>query len=786
MKKACKILLLIFIAVNTVSSQQSIKLQKNNIKDIIKLMTLEEKAHIVMGMGDFYLWNLKSYKGEPGIVLLKGQVAITYKIDRLGIPHTILNDGPAGLRIDTIQNGVDHPTYTTAFPTATALASTWNKSLVKQVGMAMGNEVLEFGSDMLLGPGLNTQRNPLCGRNFEYYSEDPVVSGEMAAAMVNGIQSNNVGACLKHFAANNIETNRRTINELISQRALREIYLRGFEIAVKKSDPWMVMTAYNKINGYYTPEDKALLQDILRDEWKYKGVVATDWGGGQDVVAQMRAGNELIMPGGFQAPIIIDAVKKGLLDESVLDRNIEKILDYIMKTPSFRGYKESNKPNLTANSNTARVAAGEAMILLKNNDFTLPIKNVKQFALFGKTSYNFIVGGTGSGRVNNKHTVSLLEGLENSKYKIDNNLEFFYNLYKDSVLKVTKPTEKIRAKNIIDFASEPLISIDMVKKSAKMTDIAIVTFGRNAGETWDREENDYFKLSDSEQKLLRQVCDEFHAQKKKVVVVLNIGGPIETESWKHLPDAILLSWQTGQEGGNALVDILNGKINPSGKLAVTFPVKYSDVPSAGSFPGVPASNPVNAFYEEGIYVGYRYYQTFDVKPSYDFGFGLSYTNFSYSPVTLNSTVFSDSIIAKVTIKNTGKVAGKEAVQLYISAPVSIVEKPKLELKEFGKTKLLKPGESETLSFTLKATDLASFWTGKSQWIAEKGIYEIKIGASASDIRSKNTFNLPDNIIVEQTHDVMYPNILLKEFNQSNNIPRYTKTAESTKIVDHDN
>jgi beta-glucosidase len=279
-KNKLRLFLLLVLTVGTGSAQQSLKLQKDNIKEIVKALTLEEKANLVLGVGDEGVW--KHYK-TTGVIVLKGQACATYAVPRLGIPNTVLTDGPAGLKIDTVQNNVDHPTYATAFPSATTLASSWNRDLVRKVGEAIGDETLEYGSDMLLGPGMNIQRNPLAGRNFEYYSEDPLISGEMAAAMVNGIQSKNVGACIKHFAANNIETNRRTINELKSQRALREIYLRGFQIAVQKSNPWMIMTSYNKINGYFTAEDKALLQDILRYEWNYKGVVVTDWVSGQDL-----------------------------------------------------------------------------------------------------------------------------------------------------------------------------------------------------------------------------------------------------------------------------------------------------------------------------------------------------------------------------------------------------------------------------------------------------------------------------------------------------------------------
>jgi len=761
-KNKVRLFLLLFLSIGAISAQQNLKLQKDNIKEIVKALTLEEKANLVLGVGDEGIW--KHYKTK-GIIVLKGQACATYAVPRLGIPNTVLTDGPAGIKIDTVQNNVDHPTYATAFPSATTLASSWNKDLVWKVGQAIGNETLEYGSDMLLGPGMNIQRNPLSGRNFEYYSEDPLISGEMAAAMVNGIQSKNVGACIKHFAANNIETNRRTINELISQRALREIYLRGFQIAVQKSDPWMIMTSYNKINGYFTAEDKALLQDILRDEWKYKGVVVTDWVSGQDFVAQMRAGNELLMPGNYQAKIFMSAVKRGLLDEAVLDENIEKILEYIVKTPAYNNYQKSNKPNSAANALQSQVAAEEGMVLLRNEGNTLPLKKVKTFSLFGKTSYSYIIGGTGSGRVNNKQASSINESLEKSKYIIVKPLESFYKNYNDSLIRVTVPTMKVRLKNIVDFAPEPQISTAMIQNAAKKSDVAILTLGRNAGELWDRDVDGYFNLSASEKELLKNVCDIFHAAKKKVIVVLNIGGPIEVASWRDMPDAIVLSWQAGQEGSQALVNILTGKVNPSGKLAVSFPVNYSDVPSSKSFPGVPKENPVNAFYEEGIYVGYRFYETFKIKPAYEFGYGLSYTNFEYSQLTLSSNQFTDTIEVSVTIKNTGKVAGKEAVQLYLSAPVSVVEKPALELKEFGKTKLLKPGESETLKFTLNASSLASFWTNKSQWIAEKGKYEILIGASSKNIKLKDTFTLNNNIVTEEAHDVMYPNVMLYELNQ---------------------
>ena len=743
----------------TLASYAQIRLNKNNINEVVSSMTREEKVRFVLGVGDEGVW--RHYKTKP-TVILRGQACATYAIPRLGIPNTVLTDGPAGLRIDTIQQNVGHLTYCTAFPTATALASTWNQDLIYQVGSAIGEETFKYGSDILLGPALNIQRNPLTGRNFEYYSEDPYVSGTMAASMVNGIQKWKVGACIKHFAANNIETNRRTINAVISQRALREIYLRGFQIAIEKSKPWMVMTSYNKINGYYTAENKALLQDILRNEWKYDGLIVSDWVSGEDFVAQMRAGNELLMPGNYQADLFMEAINNGTLDESTLDLNIKNILNYIIKTPSFNKLQRDYKPDLDKHTHISCQAAEEAMVLLQNNDCTLPLKKVKSYALFGKSSYNFIAGGTGSGRVNYRHAVSITEGLEDNGGKVLPTLATFYQQYIDSVRHNTTPTLKIPTKNIVDFAPEPAIPQSYINEAAQNADIAIITLGRNAGELWDREEQDYYNLSVSEIELLRNVCDKFHALKKKVVVILNIGGPINVANWRHIPDAILLAWQTGQEGGHALANILSGKVNPSGKLAVSFPLKYKDVPSANSFPGIPVDNPVNAFYEEGIYVGYRYYQTFNIQTAYEFGYGLSYTDFTYSPLKLSNEKFSNELTISVTVTNTGKVSGKEVVQLYLRTPVTVIEKPFQELKGYAKTRLLKPGESETIHLTLHKMDLASFWTGKNQWIAEKGIYEIRIGASSKDIRAKANFELNDNIVVSEVNNVLYPNIKLNE------------------------
>lgn len=758
MKKKTLLSALLFLMITFSFAQSTTpvpQLGKNKIEDIISAMTLEDKVYMLIGIGDATWRNPVS--GEK-TVLIDGAAGRTWAIPRLGITPTVLTDGPAGLRINAHPKGLDFTRYCTAFPTATALASSWNTELIENVGKAMGNEVLEYGSDVLLAPAINIHRNPLCGRNFEYYSEDPLVAGKMAAAMVRGIQSNGVGTSLKHFAANNIETNRTSINAVISQRALREIYLRGFEIVVKESQPWTVMSSYNRLNGFYTSENYDLITTILRDEWKFEGMVMTDWGGGKDAVAQMNSGNDLIMPGSSQREELLRALKNKTLDEKVIDRNLARVLTFIMKTPRFKAYQFSNKPDLKAHAQLSRDAAGEGMVLLKNENNALPFKKIKSVALFGKTSYRFIAGGTGSGEVNYEKATTIKESFDNNGFKVTKQLEDIYTQFIDTIVQTAKNKNN---KFLVDFHPELSLNKEQIISQVKNADIAVITIGRNAGEGSDRKVSD-FSLTDTEKQLIKDVSTAFHAANKKVVVVLNIGGVIATSDWRNDPDAILLAWQTGQEGANAIIDILKGNVNPSGKLSMSFPMAYSDVPSAKTFPGEPANNPVNALYNEGIYVGYRYYETFKIPTAYEFGYGLSYTQFEYSNLQLNSNTFQNEIVAKVTVKNTGKYTGKEAVQLYLNAPNVEIEKPEQELKAFAKTKLLKPGESQEITFVLNPRSLASFWTNISSWVAEKGKYEIRIGSSSKDIRLKANFDLPTTIIVEKEHSVLYPNRPLNE------------------------
>jgi len=771
------------------------QLTKATVKQVVAAMSVEQKAKLVTGMGmimpgptanndkkktDTSTAELNKLLPPPDAddknipEKVPGAAGRTHGFAQFGIPITTVSDGPAGVRISPIRNNDASKTYyATAWPVGTLLASSWDTALVKKVGVAFGTEVKEYGVDVILGPALNIHRNPLGGRNFEYYSEDPVVAGNITAAIVNGIESNGVGTSIKHFAGNNQETNRNSVNTIVSERALREIYLKGFEIAVKKSQPWTVMSSYNYINGTYTSESHDLLTDILRKEWGFKGLVMTDWFGGKDPVAQMKAGNDLLMPGtALQTKTIVDAVKNGTLDEKILDQNAERFLQYVLETPSYKGYKNSNQPDLKKDAQLSRTAATEGMILLKNNNNALPLTAAKTVAVFGNTSYDIIAGGTGSGDVNKAYSISLLQGLANAGYTVEKDLKNVYETYiADAKAKRPKPKFFFE---LVPPVPEQNLSAELLQKEANSTDAAIITIGRNAGEGADRKVDNDFNLTTVETELIKTVSETFHAKGKKVVVVLNIGGVIETASWREYPDAVLLAWQPGMEAGNAISDVLSGKVNPSGKLATTFPVAYSDVPSAKNFPGKelnPDPNrksnffggvPSEVIYEEGIYVGYRYYNTFNVKTAYEFGYGLSYTQFKYSDLKLSSASFNDKINASVTITNIGAVAGKEVVQLYISAPGKIADKPGEELKGFAKTNLLQPGQSQTIHFTINSSDLASFDTKAASWIAESGKYAVKIGASSLDIKQSASFNLAKEIVVQKVTNQLVPKVQINE------------------------
>lgn len=765
----------------TMTAQTAPQLNANNIEEVIKAMTLEEKAQLLVGGGNDGFVGSGAMLGHQK-KFVPGAAGTTVAIPRLGIPATVQCDGPAGVHIDAHREGDSRNYYATGFPVGTCLASTWNTDLVRKVGEAIGNETLEYGCDVVLGPGMNLHRNPLCGRNFEYYSEDPVVTGLMGTAFVLGVQSQGVGVSAKHFAVNSQESDRTRVDERLSQRALRELYLKGFEMMVRKSNPWTIMSAYNKVNGVYAQGNKDLLTNILRNDWGYKGIVETDWIGKREdlpVEQEVAAGNDLLMPGyPAQVKDIVNAVKSGKLDINDVDRNVRRMLEYIVKTPRFKGYKYSGEPDLKAHAAITRQSSTEGMVLLKNNA-ALPIRGLKTVALFGVNSYDFMSGGLGSGAVNVGYSVDMVTGLKNIGVATTPQLTEIYQNY----VKYAKAKLKADKNPMMWFLNQgqpKLDEIDITERCVAneepKADAAIITIGRQAGEGMDRQINGEFNLSKTEQDMIFRVSDAFHAKGKKVIVIINSGSVMETASWRDRVDAILVAWQPGIEGGNSVADILTGKVNPSGKLTMTWPIAATDHPSTANFakeydmytyknmegwgkgniPGVDFSN-----HEEDIYVGYRYFDTFKKNVAYPFGFGLSYTTFEMGKPSVKAN--GKNIEVSVTVKNTGKVAGKQVAQVYVTAPKGAYEKPAKELKAFGKTRELKPGESQTLKMTLEKRDLASFDEANSQWKVDAGNYLFQVGTDVESIKGTATLKVAE--YTEKTSSACAPNVQLNYLKQ---------------------
>ena len=734
------------------------KLTADNIDEVLEAMTLEEKAALCVGSG----WDSMLGITSSSDVLVSGAAGTTRAIERFGIPMTVNADGPAGVRINPTREGDSRTYYATGFPVGTAIASSWDTELVEHMTSAMGNEVLEYGVDVLLSPAMNIHRNPLCGRNFEYFSEDPVLAGKISAAYVRGVQSNGVGTSVKHFAVNNQETNRAENDSRVDTRALREIYLKGFEITVKEAHPWTIMSSYNKLDGEYTQQSYNLLTKILRDEWGFDGIVMTDWGNKEGTVKAVAAGNDLMMPGStVEVQRIVDAVKSGELSEADLDRNVRNMLNFIVKTPRFNGYKYSDAPDLKAHAAAARAAATESMVLLKNDGGVLPLKGTETVAMFGISSVDFVAGGTGSGNVNKAYVVNMVQGLENAGFTLVEDIKDFNQKYVDFQKINTRLNSTNGPSILLGDAKMPEapLSREVINAQVDKSDLAIVVIGRNSGESADRRVDDDFNLTATERQLITDVTAAYHLAGKKVVVVLNIGGAIETASWKNMPDAILCAWQPGQEGGDAVADVLTGKVNPSGKLPMTFPMDYMDHPSSLNFPTgyeQQAATMFNTFgfvttapevknvdytdYDESIWVGYRWFTTQDKEVSYPFGYGLSYTTFEYSKPSVKLDR-DGNLTATVTVTNTGSVAGKEVVEVYVAAPAGGLEKPARELKAFDKTDLLEPGASQTLSFTLTPYELASFNTDANEWQTAAGSYTLYFAKNANDTATSAKVNV---------------------------------------------
>ena len=782
MKKLLTLGLSVLLTTATMTAQT--KLRADNIDEVLKAMTLEEKAKLLVGGANKFFSATAVVGGEADLVA--GAAGTSPEIPRLGIPATVLTDGPAGVRIDPTRPGDSKTYYATAFPIGSCLASTWNTDLVTKVGEAIGNETKEYRCDVILGPGMNLHRNPLCGRNFEYYSEDPLLTGKIAAAYINGVQSQGAGVSAKHFAVNSQETDRTSVDERVSQRAARELYLRGFEIAVRESNPWTIMASYNKVNCQFSMGNHDLLTKILRDDWGFKGIVMTDWIGireGLPTISEVHAGNDLMEPGQpAQVQEIIDGVKNGKLDIADVDRNVRRMLEYIVKTPSFHKYPASNNPDFKAHAAITRQSAAEGIVLLKNNG-TLPwnseisnlksqISKIKTVALFGENSYDFLSGGTGSGCVHPPYVVDMLQGLENAGIKSSPVLTDIYRKYIEYArLKFQAErhpakwfqTETMGQQKYPEIGLSPIA----INKEVETADAAIITIGRQAGEGIDRDIDTEFNLIPEERALITDVCNAFHAAGKPVIVIINSGSVIETASWSGYPDAILCAWQPGMEGGNSIADLLTGKVNPSGKLTMTWPIAATDHPSTKNFPGyldqyskdimrsytgkVAGNDYTN--HEEDIYVGYRFFDTFNREVAYPFGYGLSYTTFEMSKPVVKAKG-KDAVEVSITVKNTGAVSGKEVAQVYVQAPKGKLEKPAQELKAFAKTRELKPGESQTLTMTIPVRDLASFDETDSQWLTEAGVYTFHIGASSRDIKATAQLKLAE--YTEKTTNALAP------------------------------
>ena len=613
-----------------------------------------------------------------------------------------------------------------------------------------------------------------------------MLTGKIASAYIQGVQKEDVGVSAKHFAVNSQETDRTAVDERVSQRAARELYLRCFEIAVRESDPWTIMASYNKVNGQFSMGNLDLLTKILREDWGYKGIVMTDWIGIRDglpTITEVQAGNDLMEPGQpAQVQEIIDGVKNGKLAIADVDRNVRRMLEYIVKTPSFHKYPASNDPDFKAHAAITRQSAAEGIVLLKNNG-ALPWKGeaIKTVALFGENSYDFLSGGTGSGCVHPPYVVDMLEGLKNAGINSSATLTNIYRKYIDYA-RVKFQAERHPAKwfqtEMMGQQKYPEISLSpiAISKEVQGADAAIITIGRQAGEGIDRDIETEFNLIPEERALIVDVCNAFHAAGKPVIVIINSGSVIETASWSGYPDAILCAWQPGMEGGNSIADLLTGKVNPSGKLTMTWPIAATDHASTKNFPGnidpytfemmvgnrMPIPGHAYTNHEEDIYVGYRYFDTFNREVAYPFGFGLSYTTFEFSKPMVKAKG-KDAVEVSITVKNTGAVAGKEIAQVYVQAPKGRLEKPAQELKAFAKTRELQPGESQTLTMTIPVRDLASFDEAGSQWLAEAGTYTFRIGASSRDIKASLPLALKE--YTEKTTNALAPQQPLKLLKQ---------------------
>ena len=647
--------------------------------NIINEMSIEEKASLCVGE-DY--WNSK-------------------KIERFDIPNIKMSDGPHGLRVqrESVDNlGINESEISICFPALSTIGNSWNKELAYLLGKTLGEEAKEEKVNIVLGPAVNIKRSPLCGRNFEYISEDPFLAGIIGSEYVKGLQSQNVGACVKHFAVNNQEDRRRTINAIIDERTLREIYLKPFEIILKNSNPWAIMSAYNKVNGEYCTENKHLLKEILRKEWNYNGIVISDWGAENDRVKGLKATHELEMPGGRGNGVneIVEAVKNRKISEDELNKAVDRIIEIAKKCK--RKNEELKEYNKEKHHNIALKIAEDSIVLLKNKDNILPLKLNKNIAIIGDMAKSPRYQGSGSSTIN--------------PYKIENALDTF--LENNIKFEYAKGYERIDLKNDKKLLEEAI-------KIAEKNEIVIVFAGLTENYESEGIDRKNIDIPINQNKLIQEICKV----NNNVIVVLSNGSPIAMP-WKDNVKAIITGYLGGEAGGRAIVNCLIGKVNPSGKLSESYPKDLSDTPCYNYYPGTELISE----YKESIYVGYRYYDKVNKEVLFPFGFGLSYTQFQYSNLKVNK--YDDKIEVKFKIKNIGKVTGKEIAQIYISQIEPKIYKPNKELKEFVKIEL-SPNEEKEIAVKLNRKSFEYYNTETKSWKIEEGTYQIQIGKSSRDI-----------------------------------------------------
>lgn len=735
------------------TAQATLQLTPDNVDEVLARMTLEEKLDLCIGVGTFW--------GECQEDDIAGAAGGVAGLERFGAPRSYMADSPQGLRIYETWPGATTTRPTTLFPAPILLASTWDVEAARATGAAIGEECRTYGVATLLAPAINIIRFPLCGRTAEYFTEDPLLNGRLASAYTQGVQSQGIGASVKHFAVNNQETARKITDARVSERAMREIYFRGFEMAVKEADPWTIMSSYNKINGTYASQNGWLLEEVLRDEWGFKGLVMTDWDAGADGAEQAAAGNDLCQPGyPMQREQIMAALESGKLPMAALDRNVRRLLAYQARALELRQDARGGMADTVAHAALARRVAADGMVLLQNRNHALPMKEAARVAVYGDVAYKQENG-----------QASLTDGLTALGLQVDQDVLASYRTHLDNDSTVHPMEVHIGGMVLTNFMTpstlpEQTFSAGEWQEQAEKNDYAVIVIGQAAGEGKDNDPEE-FELSAQEMELIQNTCSAYHRAGRKVVVVLCVATPLETASWRDLPDAILCAWQGGQEQGNALADVLSGRVNPSGKLTVSFPVRLTDEPAYDNFPlhtgydafwtimgflpatgsdhwnDEPVKNVHYVDYEEGVYVGYRHFDTQGIEVAYPFGHGLSYTTFAYSNALVQAD--GEGIVATVSVTNTGDRAGREVVQLYVAAPDKVgLDHPAKELRGFTKTRVLQPGESETLTIPVTTYMLSSFDETSQCWTAPAGTYTALFASSATDIRNRVPFSLDED------------------------------------------